>query len=115
MEMTAEEICRNYLQAASPSSQIGVLADLNLATKAEIIEVLKSRGLEVGGRKRRTTTVWTKEREMQLKHLLDQGLLLTEIAAKLGVGRSTVSRKLAAMGIKKRKSSAPNGASAEQT
>lgn len=102
--MTEEEICRNYLQAADRGVQVEILADLNVTTKAEIKYILESHGIEVRqvGRSGRTT-VWTKEKEKRLLYFLQKGLTQAEIADKLGVGRSTIKKKVQDMGISKRK------------
>lgn len=47
--MTREEIIRDYRQAANKQYQIGVLADLNLCTKAEIVALLRDAGERVSG------------------------------------------------------------------
>lgn len=44
MQMTEEEICRRYREAKKKTSQIGILADLNAATTADIKEILERRG-----------------------------------------------------------------------
>ena len=47
LPMSAEDIAREYRQAASQTKQIGILADLNACTKKEIAEVLLEQGCEV--------------------------------------------------------------------
>ena len=47
MTMTDEEICRDYRAAKSPLKQVGILADLNGCTKAEIKEILIAGGCEL--------------------------------------------------------------------
>lgn len=42
MQMTPSEIRRNYREAADKNRQIGILADLNCTTKAEIIRILET-------------------------------------------------------------------------
>lgn len=46
MQMTREEIVRDYLQAKNKSKQLKVLADLNLTTQSEIRRVLIEGGVE---------------------------------------------------------------------
>lgn len=45
--MTAKEICRRYNEAADKVEMIGVLADFEVCTKQDIIELLKSNGCEI--------------------------------------------------------------------
>ncbi len=52
MTMTDEEICRDYRTAKTPTKQIGILADLNGCTKAEIKEILIAGGCELPGNMR---------------------------------------------------------------
>lgn len=40
MNMSVDEICRNYRQAKDKKEQINILADLNCTSKEEIIKVL---------------------------------------------------------------------------
>ena len=101
--MTAEEICRDYRQAASPSSQIGVLADLNLVTKAEIIEILKRGGVTCVKSKKRRTSVWTEEKLKLLDKFLAEGKTQKEIACLLDISPKSVWVQLKETGQKKRK------------
>lgn len=45
--MTPGEIVASYRQAANKNNQIGVLANLNVCSKAEIVDVLTEQGVEV--------------------------------------------------------------------
>lgn len=45
--MTPGEIVASYRQAANKNNQIGVLADLNVCSKAEIVDVLTEQGVEI--------------------------------------------------------------------
>lgn len=47
MEMTNAEIVMEYKQAKSPMKQIGILADQNLCTKADIVAVLREAGCDL--------------------------------------------------------------------
>lgn len=49
MNMTNEEIVRDYKQAAKPEEQIAILADLNECTKKEIAQILIDAGMDVPG------------------------------------------------------------------
>ena len=46
MTMTNDEIVRDYKAAKTPAKQIAVLADLNVCTKKEIVEILREAGCE---------------------------------------------------------------------
>ena len=58
MQMTVEEIIRNYTQAKDKSKQIGILADLNECEKEKIRAILISKGCQMPtkGRPRKTST-----------------------------------------------------------
>ena len=47
MNMTKEEIVRDYKAAKTPAKQITVLADLNACSKQEIVEILREAGCEL--------------------------------------------------------------------
>ena len=47
MTMTNEEIVRDYKAAKAPQKQIGILADLNVCSKKEIVEILREAGCEL--------------------------------------------------------------------
>ena len=44
MQMSAEEICRDYRQAKDPRAQIRILADLNACSPAHIKKILQEGG-----------------------------------------------------------------------
>lgn len=54
LPMTPGEIVASYRQAANKNNQIGVLADLNVCSKDDIIEVLAAQGVEVKKKAGRT-------------------------------------------------------------
>ena len=47
MIMTEAEICKEYRESKKQNMQIGILAELNLCKKAEIIEILEKNGIAV--------------------------------------------------------------------
>ena len=50
MQMTNEEICRDYRQAKNKFKQIKILSELNQCKPDEIISILKNEGVQVGSR-----------------------------------------------------------------
>ena len=46
MQMTEDEILREYQQAKNPAEQITILAQLNACTEGEIIGILKAKGID---------------------------------------------------------------------
>lgn len=58
MQMTVEEIIRNYTQAKDKSKQIGILADLNGCDKEKIRSILRTKGvpLPTKGRPKKETS-----------------------------------------------------------
>ncbi len=66
MQMTTEEIIRNYTEAKDKSKQIGILADLNGCDKEKIRSILRTKGvpLPTKGRPKKETVekvTWLKE------------------------------------------------------
>lgn len=47
MQMTVEEIIRNYTESKDKAKQIGILADLNGCDKEKIRSILRTRGVEL--------------------------------------------------------------------
>lgn len=97
--MTAEEICRNYRQAANKSAQVGILADINVTTKDRIRKILEERGITVkkSNYKGRPSKIWTQGREKKLEFFIRKGFTQGEIAKELGISRSTLYKKLSKM------------------
>lgn len=52
--MTEQEILRSYNQAKNPRMQISIIADLNLCSKDEIMDVLEKQGIVFTGRKKKS-------------------------------------------------------------
>lgn len=46
MEMTNEEILRNYRQAKDPHEQVKILADLNVCSRTRIVQILIEQGVD---------------------------------------------------------------------
>lgn len=95
MTMTEAEICREYSQAANPAAQIGILADLNVTTKQEIISVLERNGMTFpqDARRERKGGGFVKKRgwdTSKAKALYDEKKTDSEIAEAVGVTRSTI-------------------------
>lgn len=47
MRMTETEICKEYREAKNPRMQIGILADLNVCEKEDILRILIINGQDV--------------------------------------------------------------------
>ena len=50
MEMTNEEICRDFRQAKHKADQIQILSELNQCNPDEIVRILKEGGIQIGSR-----------------------------------------------------------------
>lgn len=77
MNMTKEEIVREYMAAKAPQKQIGILADLNVCSKKEIVEILREAGCELPAyytKKPKETPEQTKE--AVIKAMKDAPLVL---------------------------------------
>lgn len=126
--MTPWEICREYRQAQNKSEQVKILADLNMCSKNDIINLLAERGIEhkegkkrgrkpsaipkiVGGlterkkieQKRNGRYIWTEERVQILLRLYDKGNKPKEIAEILGIDAKKVTAKLCRLARTERK------------
>lgn len=84
MQMTNEEIIRDYRQAADKSAEIRVLAELNVTSRNEIIAILEDAGEVLPGKRR------AGKFDGKIKPLYEQGLSDAEIARRLGCSLSTV-------------------------
>ena len=84
MNMTAEEICREYRQAKDKDAQIGILADLNQCSKEKILEILKT-----GGALKPVHSDGLVERCKRV--LEERGLSQSKFCRKYGLSQSTLS------------------------
>jgi hypothetical protein len=90
MEMTEREICRSYLDAKYQDDQLDILADLNLITRIEVINILTRNDIEVKqsaiheGKRRKYT-----EKECdKICHLRNQGRTWDYIAGIIGINKA---------------------------
>ncbi len=98
MWMTPGEICREYQQARKKTVQVGILADLNCCSKAEIRDILSQQGIRVKATGRVYNTTWTEDEEQLCARLAKQGLYPAEIAKQIPKhDRRSVAAKLRAM------------------
>lgn len=106
MEMTELDIVRDYGQAANKAAQIGILADLNMCSAADIVEVLQKNGIPlpqgVTSKKQKQyrrpaagRVEWTEENIARLHGLVSEGLSLYEIADCFGTGVTAISKQIA--------------------
>lgn len=86
--MSTSEIIRSYRTAANPQKQIGVLADLNLVSKAEIKQVLIAAGVILKKEKPKPRK-FNKEAAMQYYKM---GLSDEDIGKRMGNATNTVSK-----------------------
>lgn len=88
LQMAEADIVASYRQAAKPADQIKVLADLNVCSKARIIEVLRRAGVELPGKaKRKYPQRFSRD---EARALYDKGLDDKEMSERLGVSVQTV-------------------------
>lgn len=96
MYMTSDEICVRYRQAKDKKAQIRILADLNAASKQEIISVLEAAGIPLPEKPARKTPDKPKSEKTfkfdtdLAKQLYDKGLIDAEISELVGVSNSTI-------------------------
>lgn len=94
LEMTDGEICQMYRQARRKKQQIGILADLNLTSRSEIIKVLERNGVVVGNSYK---TKATEEKFKTRIHEMNEEQL-TELYADLKKKMRYVCEQLEAIG-----------------
>ncbi len=88
LQMAEADIVASYRQAAKPADQIKVLADLNVCSKARIIEVLRRAGVELPSKaKRKAPQHFSRD---EARTLYDEGLDDKEMSERLGVSVQTV-------------------------
>ena len=98
MWMTPGEICREYRQAKKKAAQVGILADLNSCSKAEIRDILQRHGIQARVANKAANDTWTEEEERLCKQLTEQGLYPAEIAKQIPKhDRRAVARKMRAL------------------
>ena len=74
MEMTPDEIRRNYRQAKDPQNQIQILADLNVCSVAKIKNILGKDAIKT------KTLYWTDEKSREFVQLRQAGAEWEELA-----------------------------------
>ena len=80
--MTDEEIIASFRRAKFPAKQVGILSELTLRSKADIIEVLEGAGFDIPSG--RVNSSWNKERDAFLVKARAEGKTYEEIARELG-------------------------------
>ena len=115
MEMTEFDIVRDYGQAANKTAQIGILADLNMCSPADIIRILRENGIPLpeGVTSKRYKEFrrpaagrvdWSEENIERLRGYVLDGLTLDEIAERFGTGTTAVSKQIAKYDLRGKKS-----------
>ena len=115
MEMTELDIVRDYGQAANKAAQIGILADLNMCSPADIVGVLQKNGIPLpeGVTSKRYKEFrrpaagrveWNEENIERLRGYVLDGLSLDEIAERFGTGTTAVSKQIAKYDLRGKKS-----------
>lgn len=80
--MTDEEIIESYRRAKFPAKQVGIISELTLRPKADIIKVLEGAGFDIPSG--RVNSSWNKEKETFLVKARAEGRTYEEIAKELG-------------------------------
>ena len=78
MVMTEAEICKEYRESKKQNMQIGILAELNLCKKTEIIDILEKNGITVP----RPATKKKAELPAAIREVLEHDLELIETQIK---------------------------------
>ena len=115
MEMTEFEIVKDYSESADKAAQIGILADLNLCSPADIVGVLQKNGIPLPEgvtseqykefrRPAAGRVDWNEENIERLRGYVLDGLTLDEIAERFGTGTTAVSKQIAKYDLRGKKS-----------
>lgn len=91
--MTDAEICRRYHDAKDQKMQIGILADMNLCSKEQIMRILERNGINCG-RARKDPGGW-EARAGEIKSMLEQNYSHREIGEYYGCTSSNISMVVA--------------------
>lgn len=106
LPMKNEDIVREYAQAKDKNKQVEILADMNLCSRQEILDILQRHGAVSGSKKRtksaqkkapKKKVVWSGELTRELLRLSEQNTPKEEIAQRLGVDLLAVKNKLQRM------------------
>lgn len=115
MEMTEFEIVKDYSESADKAAQIGILADLNMCSPADIVGVLQKNGIPLPEgvtskqykefrRPAAGRVEWNEENIERLRGYVLDGLTLDEIAERFGTGTTAVSKQIAKYDLRGKKS-----------
>ena len=96
--MSDFEILRDYREARDKKEQVKILADMNLCTQKEIVELLVRHGIKAKYRK-----CWNEEKLEKLKVLHGQEMTDEEMAEELSFSSQYVGQLRRALGLKKHK------------
>ena len=91
MYMTDDEIRGSYERAENKSKQVQVLAELNAASRKEMVDKLAELGIAAEPRRGRTWHKGAKLDERRAQELWEEGLCDGDIAERCGVAKSTIS------------------------
>lgn len=95
-----DEIVASYQSALDKKAQIQILADLNVCTKQDIEDLLRSHGVELPESKPVPRAAkWTVQEEDQLRKLAGEGKTSKEIAELMDRTHKAVEQKLSKMHI----------------
>ena len=95
-----DEIVASYQSALDKKAQIQILADLNVCTKQDIEDLLRSHGVELPEAKSVPRAAkWTVQEEDRLRKLAGEGNTSKEIAELMDRTHKAVEQKLSKMHI----------------
>ena len=72
MELSKQEICRNYAAALNKKKQIGILADLNGVPRSVVIKILTERGYYEGQKDETTEKPKPKRKRISTRLMFDR-------------------------------------------
>ena len=115
LPMSEGEIVREYKAAADKNKQVNILADLNVCTKDEILQILVKRGAISGlpKKKRRPPIKWTEEMLDEIRQLYGNGKSAQEIADFMGLEETQVKNKINRSKMSRTKQAVPLAARPE--
>ena len=112
--MSEFEIVKDYGEAKDKAVQIEILADLNMCSAEDILNILRKNGVSlpesVASKKQRRyyrpaagRVEWSKENIERLGRLVADGLSLQEIASAFGTGVTAISKQISKHGLRSKK------------
>lgn len=109
MQMTEDEIVREFRQARNRDEQVDILAQLNGVSRTRIIGILSDHANDLARfgvkkipkarRHKKTAYPWTEQQLLEVMRLKERGMRTSEISAETGIAYSVIRNKLKQLSV----------------